>query len=93
MCIESNVWKNYNDLPNHVSLGPKITLYPLMIPLAEISGGDTQDTRIVCEVRVVHIVSWGGCSGIPSAVYCFVSLDSGPGPSLLKACTTIEYWV
>lgn len=62
-----------------------------MIPFAEINGGETHETLMVCDVSVVQVVSCGGCSGIPSAVYCLVSLDNGPGPNLLNACTTTEY--
>lgn len=55
------------------------------MPLADTKGGEIHETRIVCEVNVVQVVSCGGCSGTPSAVYCFVSFDKGPGPNLLNA--------
>lgn len=62
-----------------------------MIPFAEVSGGETQDTLIVCAVRVVQVAFSGGCSGTPSAVFAFMSSDVGPAPTLLNACTTTEY--
>lgn len=68
-------------------------MYPLITPLAEVSGGDTQETRMVWAVRVVQVALSGGCSGTPSAVLALNSSDVGPAPTLLKACTTTEYWV
>lgn len=47
-------------LPYHISLGPYITLYPLITPLAVARGGLTQDTLIVWEVKVVQVTSLGG---------------------------------
>lgn len=70
-----------------------MTLYPFITPLAAVKGGETHDTRMVCAVSVVHVVSCGGCSGVPSAVYAFTSSEIGPAPTLLNACTTTEYWV
>lgn len=95
ICLNFIFWnfKVQRYSPYQVSLGPYTTLYPLITPLAVIKGGDTQDTRIVCEVRVVHVLSWGGWSGVPSAVYCLTSSEVGPAPSLFSAWTTTEYWV
>lgn len=56
-----------------------------MTPLAALSGGEDQETLIVCDVRVVQVVSCGGCSGTPSAVCCLLSSLMGPEPTLLKA--------
>lgn len=69
-----------------------MTRYPLSTPLRVLRGGSDQEITATSDVMEMARTFSGGWLGTSSSVVALISLDDGPVPARLNACTTTPYW-